>query len=108
LPTILSRRDLLKQFTGMALGAGCFRPIIGWATDTAPVNESDMEGMIVRSARFIDLEMPSSYFESLLTPIPHFLVRNHMHEPSTWDAAAWRLTIDGEVQNRLNNERDRA
>jgi sulfite oxidase len=102
LPTILSRRDLLKQFTGMALGAGLFRPIVGWAADTAPVNELDMAGMIVRSARFLDLEMPSSYFESWLTPVPNFFVRNHMHEPSTWDTGEWRLNIGGEVQNPLS------
>jgi sulfite oxidase len=102
LPTMLSRRDLLKRFSGMALGAGLFHPIVGWATDTAPANVTDMAGMIVRSARFLDLEMPSSYFESWLTPVPHFFVRNHMHEPSKWDASAWRLNIGGEVQTPLS------
>jgi sulfite oxidase len=54
-------------------------------------------GMIVRSFRFIDLETPVEYFNSWLTPIPHFFVRNHMHEPNELDADIWRLTVGGEV-----------
>ena len=59
-------------------------------------------GMIVRSARFLDLEMPPEFFNSWITPVPHFFVRNHMHEPSTWDADGWKLTIGGEVENPLS------
>ncbi len=57
--------------------------------------------MIVRSERFIDLEMPPEFAESWITPASHFFVRNHMHEPSTLDAAAWQLTIGGEVDKPL-------
>lgn|SRR6266446_3715423 len=53
--------------------------------------------MIVRPRRFLDLEMPPEFLESWLTPLGHFFVRNHMHEPSTLDADAWRLSIGGEV-----------
>jgi len=59
-------------------------------------------GMIVRSARFLDLEMPPEFFSSWLTPVPHFFVRNHMYEPSTLDAAEWRLSIGGEVETPLS------
>jgi sulfite oxidase len=59
-------------------------------------------GMIVRSERFLDLEMPPEYFDSWITPIPHFFVRNHMHEPSTLDAGDWKLNIDGEVEEPLS------
>jgi DMSO/TMAO reductase YedYZ molybdopterin-dependent catalytic subunit len=52
----------------------------------------------VRSFRFVDLESPVEYFNSWLTPVPHFFVRNHMHEPSELDAGTWRLTIGGEVE----------
>ena len=58
--------------------------------------------MILRSGRFLDLEMPQEYFDSWLTPVTHFFVRNHMHEPSTFDASEWRLNIGGEVQNQLS------
>ena len=54
--------------------------------------------MIVRSGRFLDLEMPPEFLETWLTPIEHFFVRNHMHEPSTLDADTWRLSIGGEVE----------
>ena len=55
--------------------------------------------MIVRSARFLDLEMPPEFFDSWLTPVPHFFVRNHMHEPSTLNADDWKLSVGGEVEN---------
>jgi len=58
-------------------------------------------GMIVRSARFFDLEMPPEFFDSWITPVPHFFVRNHMHEPSALDAGNWRLTVSGEVEKPL-------
>ena len=58
--------------------------------------------MIVRSDRFLDLEMPLEFFNSWITPVPHFFVRNHMHQPSTWDAASWRLSIGGEVEKPLS------
>jgi DMSO/TMAO reductase YedYZ molybdopterin-dependent catalytic subunit len=45
--------------------------------------------------------MPMGYLNSWITPVPHFFVRNHMHEPSTLDAAEWRLSIAGEVEKPL-------
>jgi DMSO/TMAO reductase YedYZ molybdopterin-dependent catalytic subunit len=54
--------------------------------------------MIVRSSRFLDLESPTEYLNSFITPVPHFFVRNHMHEPSTFDAQEWKLSIAGEVE----------
>ncbi len=57
--------------------------------------------MIVRSARFLDLEMPMEDLKIWITPLPHFFVRNHMHEPSTLDPSTWALTISGEVGSPL-------
>jgi len=57
--------------------------------------------MIVRSFRFVDLETPVEYFNTWLTPVPHFFVRNHMHEPSELNAEDWRLSIGGEVEKPL-------
>lgn len=59
------------------------------------------DGMLVRSFRFVDLEAPVEYFNTWLTPVPHFFVRNHMHEPSELDAGTWQLTIGGEVEKPL-------
>jgi len=53
--------------------------------------------MIVRSLRFFDLETPVEYFDRWLTPVPHFFVRNHMHEPVELNAEDWRLSVGGEV-----------
>jgi len=33
--------------------------------------------------------------------VPHFFVRNHMHEPSELDAHDWRLSLGGEVDKPL-------
>jgi DMSO/TMAO reductase YedYZ molybdopterin-dependent catalytic subunit len=52
--------------------------------------------MIVRSQRFLDLETSVEYFDSWLTPVSHFFVRNHMHEPVELNAGDWRLTVGGE------------
>ena len=57
--------------------------------------------MIVRSFRFVDLETPVEYFNTWLTPVPHFFVRNHMHEPSELSTESWRLTIGGEVEKPI-------
>lgn len=56
----------------------------------------------MRSARFLDLEMPPEFFDSWITPVPRFFVRNHMHEPATLNPVEWRLTVGGEVENPLS------
>jgi DMSO/TMAO reductase YedYZ molybdopterin-dependent catalytic subunit len=57
--------------------------------------------MIVRSSRFLDLEMPVEFANSFITPVPHFFVRNHMHEPSTVEATTWTVKVSGEVDKPL-------
>jgi DMSO/TMAO reductase YedYZ molybdopterin-dependent catalytic subunit len=54
--------------------------------------------MILRSERFLDLEMPPEFANSWITPVPRFFVRNHMHEPSTVGAEGYELTIGGAVE----------
>src|ERR1022692_4807623 len=98
---MISRRNFLKGESGAIAAASAIPPLLTWATDDASVAIPGEEGMIVRSARFLDLETPPEFFNSWITPVPHFFVRNHMHEPSTLDAAAWRLTIGGEVEKPL-------
>jgi sulfite oxidase len=93
---MISRRDFLTAASGAT--AAALLPRFAWAADPA-VEVPGKAGMIVRSARFLDLEMPPEFFDSWLTPVPHFFVRNHMHEPSTLDAHEWKLSIEGEVEN---------
>ena len=93
---MILRRDFLTAASGVA--AAVLLPRFTWATDPT-VEVPGKAGMIVRSARFLDLEMPPEFFASWLTPVPHFFVRNHMHEPSTLDAERWRLSVGGGVEN---------
>lgn len=94
---MLSRRDFLKGLS-LASGIACAGPM-AWAED---VSLPGKDGMILRSLRFVDLEMPAAYASSWITPVEHFFVRNHMHEPSTLDAGEWRLTVSGEVERPLS------
>jgi DMSO/TMAO reductase YedYZ molybdopterin-dependent catalytic subunit len=97
-----SRRDFLKQISGAALAAGAAPSLLTWALpQEQSVAVPGEDGMILRSFRFVDLETPVEYFNSWLTPVPHFFVRNHMHEPSELDAHDWRLTVGGEVEKPL-------
>ena len=95
-----SRRNFLKQASAAALAGSAISPLLSWAAaDRAGSLDLPGEsGLIVRSSRFLDLETPVDYFNTWLTPVPHFFVRNHMHEPSELDAATWQLTIGGQVQ----------
>jgi DMSO/TMAO reductase YedYZ molybdopterin-dependent catalytic subunit len=70
-------------------------------SQTDSVSLPGADGLIVRSARFFDLETPVEFFNTWLTPVPRFFVRNHMHEPSERGAEAWRLTVGGEVEKPL-------
>ena len=98
---MISRRDFVKAVSGAMAAVGAAHPLLNWAADDSPVVIPGKEGMIVRSARFFDLEMPPEVIDSWITPVPHFFVRNHMHEPSTLDAATWELKITGEVEKPL-------
>jgi sulfite oxidase len=98
-----SRRSFLKQMSGAALAAGA-TPLLSLALPANQPGAIDLpgeDGMIVRSFRFVDLETPVEFFNSWLTPIPHFFVRNHMHEPSELNADDWRLTVGGEVEKSV-------
>ena len=99
-----SRRTFLRQVGAAAFAMNTTPSLFSWAIPSPQSNSIDVageDGMIVRSFRFTDLESPVEYFNSWLTPIPHFFVRNHMHEPSELNGEDWRLTIGGEVEKPL-------
>jgi sulfite oxidase len=104
--TMNSRRDFLKQISGAALAASTVPSLVpaAWSNSKSGdrIAVPGEYGMIVRSFRFVDLESPVEYFNSWLTPIPHFFVRNHMFEPSQLDPEEWRLTIGGEVEKAIS------
>lgn len=95
-----SRRNFLKLMSGAALAVNAAPSLFSWATAAqgGPIEIPGEDGMIVRSFRFVDLETPVEYFNTWLTPVPRFFVRNHMHEPSELSANGWRLTVGGEVE----------
>jgi sulfite oxidase len=100
-----SRRDFLKKLSGAALAVGAVPSLVSAAWPESKSGDRvaipGEYGLIVRSFRFVDLESPAQYFNSWLTPIPHFFVRNHMHEPSELDPETWQLTIGGEVEKPI-------
>jgi sulfite oxidase len=97
---MISRREFVLGASAALGVVGAVRPLPSWGADESPAIPGK-HGMIVRSLRFLDLEMPVQYGNSFITPVEHFFVRNHMHEPSTVDPGEWRLSIGGEVEKPL-------
>jgi sulfite oxidase len=97
---MISRRKFLGAISA-TIAVGSPYPGFTWAATGSGVYIPGKDGMIVRSERFLDLEMPPELFNTWITPVPHFFVRNHMHEPSTLNVAEWRLMIGGEVEKPL-------
>ena len=96
-----SRRRFLTQISAAALAikaAPSLLALTGALPQSGAIEIPGENGLIVRSFRFVDLESPVEYFNTWLTPVPHFFVRNHMHEPSELDAGTWQVTIGGEVE----------
>ena len=102
-----SRRNFLKQMSGAAIAVSAPPSLLAWtrASQSGSIDVPGEDGLIVRSFRFVDLETPVEYFNTWLTPVSHFFVRNHMHEPTELSADLnhndWRLTIGGEVEKPL-------
>src|SRR6267378_2113240 len=99
-----SRRNFLKHMSGAMLTAGAVPSAWTLAfpeAETRSIDLPDEDGMILRSYRFLDLETPVEYFDTWITPVPHFFVRNHMHEPSELNPEDWKLTIGGEVEKSV-------
>src|SRR5882724_9962274 len=92
-----SRRDFLKA-AGILAGFA-MNPLRAWAEDVVGVTVPGKSGMLVRSYRFLDLEMPVEFMTDWITPVEHFFVRNHMLAPDPVDPKNWKLTIGGEVEH---------
>jgi sulfite oxidase len=57
--------------------------------------------MILHSDRPEDLETPVKYFDSWITPVDAFFVRQHLPRPAKIDPAAHRLKITGMVAKEI-------
>jgi len=77
------------------------RHLLTLAAGSLSLPAAPKRGMIVRSSRAEDFEMPiEGLVESYLTPIDRFFVRSHHYVPAV-DAAAWRLQVNGKVNTPL-------
>jgi sulfite oxidase len=94
---LISRRAFLRTASAAALISTQLHPRFAWTADS-PISIPGKDGLIVRSYRFLDLEMPVEFMTDWITPVNHFYVRNHMFAPARVEAASWKLTISGEVQ----------
>jgi sulfite oxidase len=96
-----SRRDFLGKTlltgAGVAIAGRLSWPELAEAQGTVPGKEK----LIVRSLRFYDLETPVNLLDSFITPVNLFFVRNHMSEPTDFDAESYRLKVSGEVEHPL-------
>src|SRR6266404_5554842 len=97
---MISRREFVLGASAAMGIVGAVHPLHSWGAGESPAIPAK-DGMIVRSLRFLDLEMPVEYANSLITPVEHFFDRNHTHEPSKVDPEEWRLIIGGEVKKPL-------
>jgi len=77
------------------------RHLFQFAAGSLALHAAPKRGMIVRSSRAEDFEMPlEGFLESYITPVDRFFVRSHHYLP-TVDAAAWRLGVTGKVGTPL-------
>jgi DMSO/TMAO reductase YedYZ molybdopterin-dependent catalytic subunit len=101
-----SRRVFLKEALFAATAGLTANSRLTWAIDQKGASDSGpfvhgKAGMIIRSLRFLDLEMPPEFADVWITPVQHFYVRNHMFEPAKIDVASWNLSIGGKVEKPL-------
>ena len=66
-----------------------------------PVEIPGKRPMILHNDRPEDLETPVKYFDSYLTPLDAFFVRQHIPRPGAIDPEAYRLTLNGMVSKPL-------
>jgi len=94
---MISRRNFIRTTSGALIAASAVPSILSWASDDQLASVPGQDRMIVRSTRFLDLEMPPEFATSWITPVNHFYVRNHMFEPASFDLNDWRINLGGEV-----------
>jgi DMSO/TMAO reductase YedYZ molybdopterin-dependent catalytic subunit len=69
--------------------------------DMATMSQLSSPGMIIRQKEPVNLESPFDQLDAFLTPTDLFYIRSHFAAPKM-DMAAYRLRIDGAVENPLS------
>jgi DMSO/TMAO reductase YedYZ molybdopterin-dependent catalytic subunit len=90
----LSRRNLMRLLAGAAAAVPTV-PSLFSAPNWVPTDRPK-KGMIVRSTRPEDLEMPLEGFLDDITPLERLFVRSHHYTPKV-DLGTWKLKIGGRV-----------
>lgn len=99
---MMDRRDLFVAATRLGVAGIIARQFpSALFAQQPPANIWGKEKLIARSVRPPDYETPVALLDSFITPVEHFYVRSHMPVPPSIDAAAWTLTVDGEVATPL-------
>jgi len=100
-----ARREWLGQgirLAGAAWAAGMLPPgMLGSFSVLAQGLPQGSDRLIVRSAKFLDLETPVNLLNSWITPTNLFFVRDHLALPNS-PGPEWRLNITGEVEKPLS------
>src|ERR1700709_1425275 len=81
-----------RQVFAALLAAASARRLRGADEGTAIAGKRPM---ILHNDRPEDLETPLKYFDSWLTPVDVFFVRQHLPRPAAIDPAAFKLAVDG-------------
>lgn len=106
----IARRQFLwssARLLGAAAITGAGWPSLGeragaWlAAAQQPEMVPGKEKLIVRSLKYMDLEMPAYLINSWITPVDLFYVRTHLPTPTSVNVAEWRLSITGLVERPL-------
>ena len=98
----MPRREFLwsaARLLGAAAVAGAVPAV--WPARAAAQDVPGKEKLIVRSLRYLDLETPAHLFDSWITPVELFYVRNHLALPAV-NLDAWRLSVTGAVEKPLD------
>src|ERR1700730_13608002 len=83
-----------RQMFAAALAAG---HLMGADDSATGVAVAGKRPMILHNDRPEDLETPLRYFDSWVTPIDAFFVRQHLPRPAAIDPSAYKLNINGMV-----------
>src|SRR5215831_8184368 len=89
------RREILAAFVAAAAARRLAR-----AEDDFTV--AGKRSLILHNDRPEDLETPLRYYDTWLTPVDAFYVRQHLPRPRPIDAGAYRLAVNGMVSKPLN------
>jgi DMSO/TMAO reductase YedYZ molybdopterin-dependent catalytic subunit len=91
-----NRRELFAAILSAAVATKLAR-----SADDPPVTIAGKRPMILHNDRPEDLETPVRYFDSWITPVDAFFVRQHLPRPAPIDTGAYRLTVNGMVGKPL-------